>query len=1084
MSAIFQPFRAVGVVSGDVPFSLNTLGSQKFVTVPVGNSFHVYNCADLRLALVSSLVDRPITACCNVNEVTFTASGSSLLVWHRAHIVQRLSGEHSANIDSLLSFGPTVVSVSSKDSRVCAWNVVQRDGSNVQLVTSFRLDVLEENSSDDSDDGEDSEDNDNDDSDGSQSGKTSRRYRDESFVVTSVLHPATYINKVVFGSAAGKLELWNVATRKHVHTMQCVNVLSHSESNSSSSSSQQSRGAVTAMAQSPAADIVGVGYSTGEIYIVNLAYDNILMQFNQREGLGCVTSLSFRTDSAITSTSGTNTARLVSTGETGHFAVWDLQNKRLETMYHDAHDGRIVSAVFMPKEPLLLTSGEDNSLRMFIFDQPDGSARQLKSRIGHWMPPTKIRFYGGEVLTTLGDGADGAALQIISSGLDRSVRSFHVVRDAQSRELSQGKVNAQARRLGQGVKAHTLKLNPVLHFVTKETRGRDWCDIISCHEGSTSARVWSFENKRLGEHVLTPSNVVHHYTTHTLSKKRKKNASSLRPSMSSSSTGTSSFTITTVGLSTCGNYGLVGDSRGIVHRYNMQSGQARGTYPKAKSVNSMKFNKKIQNKKRKKGNNGGDDENFLKDGQHDGSITSIHTDPLNEIMTTTGLDGCLKVWDFRSHLLQHSIQLGSPIGSAHLSSNGLLTCACDDFVLRVYDVSSKTLDTNIIVEPRRVRIFRGHTGRITEMCMTPDGRWLITSSTDSTVRVWDIPTARCVDWFSFEDAVTSMSLSPSGEFLATTHVEQNGIYIWANRAHFGNVMLNSQNIGVEPKRIQMPIPKVHRRDDRAEALQEQEDERIQQRRREETERIRREAADSIPTKPLETGLVTMSGIAKSKFETLPKLDIIKERNKPMEPPKVPEKAPFFLGQLEGITADGSGPSLFEHSNIAKKVGFEKDGSLNSDNNDNQKAEGSHLLRLGRHGAEMSLVGLLKRIKQREQMTLEQAKYVVEYLMTLSASGVDIQLNSLSMGEEDLAGKKHLKSMLRVFELIVKSNENFDAVQAYLHRFCFVHGDTIAACEDLLEATNDVRLAQNESWGKVQRLLQETSCLVKLFTKAH
>ena len=71
MSAIFQPFRAVGVVSGDVPFSLNTLGSQKFVTVPVGNSFHVYNCADLRLALVSSLVDRPITACCNVNEVTF-----------------------------------------------------------------------------------------------------------------------------------------------------------------------------------------------------------------------------------------------------------------------------------------------------------------------------------------------------------------------------------------------------------------------------------------------------------------------------------------------------------------------------------------------------------------------------------------------------------------------------------------------------------------------------------------------------------------------------------------------------------------------------------------------------------------------------------------------------------------------------------------------------------------------------------------------------------------------------------------------------------------------------------------------------
>ena len=529
-SRIFQPFRAVGVVSGDVPFSLNKLGDEKFVTVPVGNSFHVYNCSDLRLALVSSLVDRPITAVCNVNEVTFTASGNSLLVWHRAHIVQRLDGEHNANITSLLSFGPTVVSVSSKDSRVVVWNVAKRDGSDVQLVTTFRLDDTNQNNNNnsDSDSGSDSDDEDN-------GSTTTNMSRNEPFVVTSILHPATYINKVIFGSSNGKLELWNVATCKHIHTMECVNntsssTSSYSSSTSSSSSSLSSsssassvRGAVTSLAQSPAADVIGVGYSTGEIHIVNLAYDSILMQFNQREGLGCVTSLSFRTDSAITSTSGTNTARLVSTGETGSFAVWDLEHKRLESMYNGAHDGRIVSATFMPKEPLLLTSGEDNSLRMFIFDQPDGSARQLKSRIGHWMPPTKIRFYGGEVISTLGDGADGAALQIVSAGLDRSMRSFHVVRDAQSREMSQGKVNAQARRLGQDVKAHTLKLSPALHFVAKETRGRDWCDVISCHEGSTKARVWSFENKRLGEHVLEPSDVVHHYTTHTLAKKSKKN---------------------------------------------------------------------------------------------------------------------------------------------------------------------------------------------------------------------------------------------------------------------------------------------------------------------------------------------------------------------------------------------------------------------------------------------------------------------------------------------------------------------------------------------------------------------------------
>jgi hypothetical protein len=54
-----------------------------------------------------------------------------------------------------------------------------------------------------------------------------------------------------------------------------------------------------------------------------------------------------------------------------------------------------------------------------------------------------------------------------------------------------------------------------------------------------------------------------------------------------------------------------------------------------------------------------------------------------------------------------------------MSRSGLLTYACDDFVLRVYDVSSRRVDSNNIAEPRRVRVFRGHTGRITDMCTTP-----------------------------------------------------------------------------------------------------------------------------------------------------------------------------------------------------------------------------------------------------------------------------------------------------------------------------------------------------------------------------
>jgi U3 small nucleolar RNA-associated protein 21 len=41
---IFEPFRAIGYINaGAVPFSVQRLGTETFVTVSVGKAFHVYN---------------------------------------------------------------------------------------------------------------------------------------------------------------------------------------------------------------------------------------------------------------------------------------------------------------------------------------------------------------------------------------------------------------------------------------------------------------------------------------------------------------------------------------------------------------------------------------------------------------------------------------------------------------------------------------------------------------------------------------------------------------------------------------------------------------------------------------------------------------------------------------------------------------------------------------------------------------------------------------------------------------------------------------------------------------------------------
>ncbi len=61
----------------------------------------------------------------------------------------------------------------------------------------------------------------------------------------------------------------------------------------------------------------------------------------------------------------------------------------------------------------------------------------------------------------------------------------------------------------------------------------------------------------------------------------------------------------------------------------------------------------------------------------------------------------------------------------------------DDFVVRVFD-----LETN-----RMIRRFEGHMANVTALLFSNDCRWLLSSSTDGTLRVWDIPSSRLIDWY-------------------------------------------------------------------------------------------------------------------------------------------------------------------------------------------------------------------------------------------------------------------------------------------------------------------------------------------------
>lgn len=113
------------------------------------------------------------------------------------------------------------------------------------------------------------------------------------------------------------------------------------------------------------------------------------------------------------------------------------------------------------------------------------------------------------------------------------------------------------------------------------------------------------------------------------------------------------------------------------------------------------------------------------------------------------------------------LQLEEPVSflrTHHESS--MIALALEDFSIHILDLDTRTI----------VRKFVGHTGQLNDATFSPDSRWLITSSMDCTIKTWNIPSGQLIDHFKMQSACTSLNMSPTGELLATAHVDYLGKY--------------------------------------------------------------------------------------------------------------------------------------------------------------------------------------------------------------------------------------------------------------------------------------------------------------------
>lgn len=378
----------------------------------------------------------------------------------------------------------------------------------------------------------------------------------------------------------------------------------------------------------------------------------------------------------------------------------------------------------------------------------------------------------------------------------------------------------------------------------------------------------------------------------------------------------------TTAITNCGNYCVVGTRGGVIYMYNLQSGLARGAFPfSATAPTISKGNEKLRTAT--PGNVMHDYKEILNmygefhgagaltkndektqsstapavSEQHTGDVTGVFVDMTNTVLASCGLDGKLIFWDFVTHAVLHVVTHScAQLRMVGFRDGNFVALVGQDRIVRVYDLSSYKLS----------RRFEGHGREVTDIAFTPDGRRIITSSLDATIRVYDMPTGRCLSWMSFDAPIVSLCVSHSGEYLCVAQADKEGIYMYIDKSMYETV-----HFWREPS---APTPVADSRvliegEDNAEDAA---DEIVME--------VTEENAKYIEsTAQKAAGSITLSSVAKAYWVSLFHLEAIKARNKPKEPLAPPPNVPFFLPTIKHGGATPSFPTPAEYKAMTAKA---------------------------------------------------------------------------------------------------------------------------------------------------------------------
>ncbi|WP_172192025.1 AAA-like domain-containing protein [Microcoleus asticus] len=149
---------------------------------------------------------------------------------------------------------------------------------------------------------------------------------------------------------------------------------------------------------------------------------------------------------------------------------------------------------------------------------------------------------------------------------------------------------------------------------------------------------------------------------------------------------------------------------------------------------------------------------------HTNAVRSVSFSDDGKTLASAGEDGLVKLWDVQNLTLLKTLQADSQqVWNVKFSPRGsntpTLATASEDGTVKLWNLSLLGG-----IEPQTLK---GHSGRVSSLSFSPDGRTLATAGTDRTVRLWNLTGIEPKVLESHRRQVFSASFSPDGKTIAS-----------------------------------------------------------------------------------------------------------------------------------------------------------------------------------------------------------------------------------------------------------------------------------------------------------------------------